>query len=310
MDNKTLKEISINDIAPNPNNPRLFFDLDELSELKFSISKVGILVPLTVYENTKKYPKEKYIILDGERRWRCAKEIGLAKVPANVIDEPKDITQNILFMFNIHYFRREWELFPTALKLEILMKKLDTQSEKVLSDFTGLNKSTIRRCKILLWYPDKYRDILMNREAIISTDFFIELYPIAYRLSYDDADDYKNIEVFIDKMIEIFSNKEIIVDVKEFREIRKAMAYLEDNNKFDQFKNILNDFLTSPDKGLNLFIIHDLESDTNRKNALKYLSYFNEYLEKVNPDIISDTIFVEQMKRLFENIKKLMEKIE
>jgi len=115
MENKTLREIKVSEIAPNPYNPRLVFGPSELNELKNSISKVGILVPLTVYQNTKDLPKENYIILDGERRWRCATEIGLETIPANVIDEPKDITQNILFMFNIHHFRKEWALFPTAL---------------------------------------------------------------------------------------------------------------------------------------------------------------------------------------------------
>jgi ParB/RepB/Spo0J family partition protein len=68
---------------------------DELDSLKGSISKVGVLVPLTVYKNTRNVPKGQYIILDGERRWRCAKQLGMETIPANIIDEPEDITQNI-----------------------------------------------------------------------------------------------------------------------------------------------------------------------------------------------------------------------
>ena len=270
MNNKTLRMINVNDIAPNPYNPRLLFNPDELDELKYSISKVGILVPLTVYENTKKHPIEKYIILDGERRWRCARELEIMEIPANVIDEPEDVTQNILFMFNIHHFRKEWELFPTALKLEYLIERLGTESEITLSEFTGLNRSTIRRCKILLWFPKEFRNILMEKNSTISTDFFIELYPIAYRLSYDD--DYKNIKTFIYRMVEIFSSKEIITDVKEFREIRKAMSYLESVNNFNEFKNKINNFLINPTIGLTDFTIAELENDNNRKNVLKYIT--------------------------------------
>ena len=49
MESKTLKEINVDEISPNPHNPRLVFDQKELDELKSSIGKVGILVPLTVY---------------------------------------------------------------------------------------------------------------------------------------------------------------------------------------------------------------------------------------------------------------------
>ena len=177
MEKKTLFKIPIDEIAPNPHNPRLIFDPQELDELKKSISKVGILVPITVYENAKRFPKAKYVLLDGERRWRCAKELGIEVISANIIDEPEDVTQNILFMFNIHHFRREWELFPTALKLEVIIKKLGTDQESVLSEFTWVKRSTIRRCKVLLWYPAKYRDTLTEKGGRISTDFFIELYP-------------------------------------------------------------------------------------------------------------------------------------
>ena len=55
-----------------------------------------------------------------------------------MIDEPEDVTQNILFMFNIHHYRREWELFPTALKLEQLIKATGTDQESVLTSFTEL----------------------------------------------------------------------------------------------------------------------------------------------------------------------------
>ena len=126
------------------------------------MAKVGILVPLTVYENTKRIPKSKYVLLDGERRWRCAKELGMLTIPANIIDEPEDVTQNILFMFNIHHFRREWELFPTALKLEVIIDRIGTDRETVLSEFTGVNKSTIRRCKMLLWYCNRH-GLLMQK---------------------------------------------------------------------------------------------------------------------------------------------------
>ncbi|MFN6084313.1 MAG: ParB/RepB/Spo0J family partition protein, partial [Fluviicola sp.] len=94
---RTLFNVKVSDISANPFNPRLIFDPDDLNELKKSISKVGILVPVTVYRNKKNFPKTPYILLDGERRWRCSQELGIDEIPANIIDEPSDDTQNILY---------------------------------------------------------------------------------------------------------------------------------------------------------------------------------------------------------------------
>ena len=66
-----VKQVNVTDLEPNPHNPRMLFDEAPMKTLQESIAKVGILVPLTVYEK-KKHP-DRYVILDGQRRWMCAK---------------------------------------------------------------------------------------------------------------------------------------------------------------------------------------------------------------------------------------------
>ena len=267
MENKTLQNINVDDISPNPHNPRLIFEPRELDELKNSIAKVGILVPLTVYKNEKSFPKTQYVILDGERRWRCAREIGLDFIPANIIDEPKDITQNILFMFNIHHFRKEWALFPTALKLEVIIDKLGTDQESILSEFTGVSRSTIRRCKTLLWYPTKYRNILLEKSGRVSTDFFIELYPIAHRVSFEAKYSFPNgVEKFVDSCMDKFIDQKHLSDVKEFREIRKSMGYYDKAGDFNTFIKLIDQFVEDKEIGLEIFTSNDVEEERNRKN--------------------------------------------
>lgn len=308
--NKTLQDVLVENISPNPHNPRLIFDPQDLDDLKTSISKVGILVPLTVYRNTKNYPKTEYVLLDGERRWRCAKELQLTTVPANIIDEPRDITQNILFMFNIHHFRKEWALFPTALKLEVLIDQLGSDNESVLSSFTGVPKQMIRRCKALLWYPHKYRLMLQERNAAVSTDFFIELYPIATRLSYEEEYSYPDgTEVFVDGCIRKFEEKKHISDVKEFREIRTSMGYFEKIMDFPEFKKKIDSFINS-EAGLETFVNPGIEGEQSRKNIIKYVSYLNASLENINVDIISDVHIEEQLKILRDRLQQILESID
>src|SRR5258708_12741740 len=96
----------------------MLFDPTPMNNLKENIRKVGILVPLTVYEKVKS--PGKYVILDGQRRWICAQKVGLTKIPVNVVAEPSPF-QNIVTMFQIHKFRANWALMPPPPKVKVLM---------------------------------------------------------------------------------------------------------------------------------------------------------------------------------------------
>ncbi|WP_461478705.1 ParB/RepB/Spo0J family partition protein [Mesorhizobium jarvisii] len=106
-----LKELSPDRIRRNPENPRLFFRSEEMDTLMASIRRYGIQVPLTVYEDG-----GDYILIDGERRWRCALKLNLKRVPALVQPRPTRLT-NLLLMFNIHALREQWDYLTIANKL-------------------------------------------------------------------------------------------------------------------------------------------------------------------------------------------------
>src|SRR5262249_26823171 len=125
-----VKTVPTNELQPNPHNPRLLFDRIDLDTLQSSIAKVGILVPLTVYWSK---GHENWVILDGQRRWICAKELGLRAVPVNEVAEPS-LVENIVTMFQIHKLRKDWELMPTALKLAVLMDALKERRDKQLAE--------------------------------------------------------------------------------------------------------------------------------------------------------------------------------
>ena len=163
-----LMHLSVDAISPNPENPRLIFDQEKLDILAESISEVGILVPLIVFEEE----DGKYLLLDGERRWMCAKRLNLKDIPANVIAKPNKI-ENILRMFNIHNVREDWELMPTALKLGDLINELGITNERRLNELMSLSIGMIRRCKTVLSLPKKYQKGILNRE--FKADFFIEM---------------------------------------------------------------------------------------------------------------------------------------
>ena len=79
-DIKGLTEVDIDDIRPNPNQPRKHFDEDALNELADSIKKHGLIMPIVVNQ-----PEHgKYMIIAGERRYRAAKIAGKRQIPVVV----------------------------------------------------------------------------------------------------------------------------------------------------------------------------------------------------------------------------------
>ena len=109
-----------------------------------------MLVPITVFQAK---GHKTFSILDGERRYRCVKELteegNLGKdgkpmrLPANVVDPPTRVA-GLLYMFSIHNIREAWELMPTALGLQEVMKELGQADNKKLAKLTGFERTPNR----------------------------------------------------------------------------------------------------------------------------------------------------------------------
>jgi ParB family chromosome partitioning protein len=166
-------------LRANPENPRLIFRLEELRILQDSIKHQGILVPLTVYRE-----RQGYVILDGERRWRCALKLALDTVPAIVQPKP-DPLQNLMMMFAIHNQRQEWDPLPTAYKLQELESRVAHEwgrppTESELAELASITRGEVRRLKVLLTLPQEYRDELMEElekprpQQVLTVDHVLE----------------------------------------------------------------------------------------------------------------------------------------
>lgn len=79
-DQQTYREIPVDGIKPNPDQPRSRFDDETLNELAASITEVGILQPVVVYRSE----DGTHYLIAGERRWRAARKAGLSTIPAVV----------------------------------------------------------------------------------------------------------------------------------------------------------------------------------------------------------------------------------
>jgi ParB family transcriptional regulator, chromosome partitioning protein len=238
-----VRQLPIDSLQPNPHNPRMLFDRADMDILRSSIERVGILVPLTVYREQR---TGIYRILDGQRRRMCAKDAGLTEVPVNEVSEPS-LVQNIVTMFQIHKLRKDWELMPTALKLELLMRELKEKGEKRLSTLTGLDEAVVVRCKKLLSYPKKYQDMMLdpNLENRAKADFFIfELYVVITDRNVTKFDWFSR-NRFTDAMLDKVVAKGLR-SVTEFRIVKQYVNNAAKAKKLATMSKRLREFAEEP----------------------------------------------------------------
>jgi ParB family chromosome partitioning protein len=219
------------DISPNPENPRLIFHKDELEELEKSIASQGILVPLTVYKT-----KSQYVILDGERRWRCARKLSLPRLPVIVQPEPTRF-QNIMMMFAIHNARKDWDPLPTAYKLRDLELEFERREERKpteleLSQLASMTRGEIRRLKKLLDLPEKYRSDLMGElekprsEQVLTVDLVLETTRGVDALAKRDIVSPSEVEPLRDAIIKKYRSK-VIKSTVEPRQLARIARGVE-----------------------------------------------------------------------------------
>jgi ParB family chromosome partitioning protein len=164
-----LKQLPVESVRSNRENPRLHFPEGELDDLARSIDEVGVLVPISVYAGSK---SGQYVLIDGERRWRCASHLGLKTIPAIVMPKPDSI-QNLKTMFNIHLVREEWDDMPTAWALHKLIDRVGDSDDKDLAAITGLSVLRIKQLRFALTLPKDYQGLI--DEGRIPLNFFFEL---------------------------------------------------------------------------------------------------------------------------------------
>jgi ParB/RepB/Spo0J family partition protein len=205
----SVQLINPNEIDRNPENPRLIFREDELLALQESIASQGILVPLTIYAEG-----NRYVILDGERRWRCALKLGLSVVPAIIQPHPDPVT-NIMMMFAIHKTRNDWDPLPTAIKLDDLRKalarKLGRQpTEGELGAAASLQRGEVRRYRNIMALPERYKRRLLAElekprpDQKLTVDHVLESVRGARALSKQGVLDDEEADELVDAIVEKF----------------------------------------------------------------------------------------------------------
>jgi ParB/RepB/Spo0J family partition protein len=152
VETKEVKLVNIQELFPDPNQPRQDFDEDEMKKLKDSIASKGIMNPIVVE------PKKagKYLIVDGERRFRVATQLKMEKVPVNILAAELDVTERNIVRFQLQETHKQWSVFEKAEALSQLKAALDLTTAELASAL-ALSKVTVEHYLSILSFAPKLR---------------------------------------------------------------------------------------------------------------------------------------------------------
>lgn len=234
-------------IVPDPDQPRQSFPKTELNELKQSIEKQGILQPLIVESN---YNGDKYLLLDGERRYRCSKELNLSEVPCYIIIGPLSSEERLLKRFSIQELHKNWSIFDKARAI-YEFKKESKYTINVLSSKLNLHPSVVHHW---LSFVDLSEN-MQSKMIELNVPYTHLIYIVRIIKNYNILSEFSLIEIeqfFIDKFLKYGYNAE---KLKTISNILSSKEQLSLKIKFlTDINYTLDVFLKEVNKGKNILI--------------------------------------------------------
>jgi len=143
-------EVEIDEIRPNPFQPRMKFDDQSIEELAQSIKESGVVQPIIVTPE-----EDHYKIIVGERRWRASQKAGLRKMPVLIRNIPREKQLEISLIENIH--REELNPLEIAQAYQRLIDESGyTQQE--IAEKVGKDRTSVTNYVRLLKLPQEIQD--------------------------------------------------------------------------------------------------------------------------------------------------------
>lgn len=152
-----IQNLFINDITPNPDQPRRHFDAAALDQLAASIEQYGVIQPIVVspIENNK------YIIVAGERRWRAATIAGMDTIPA-IVKNRQELNQlEVALIENVQ--RVDLSPIEQAISIERLHQQFNIPYSDIAKRLSKA-ETTVSNIVRLLQLPPIVRDALQIGE--------------------------------------------------------------------------------------------------------------------------------------------------
>ncbi len=144
--------LNIDEIEPNPLQPRFVFTEEEINTLAKSIKNRGVLQPIIVRK-----VNDKYQLIAGERRWRAAKKAGLERIPARVIEIDDNGALEIALVENLD--RKDLNPLELAKGYQLLKNRFGLTQDEIAKKI-GRSRSAVANTLRLLQLDDFVKDLI------------------------------------------------------------------------------------------------------------------------------------------------------
>ena len=215
-----VTQIAVDQIEPNPFQPRVHFDENELRELALSIREHGIIQPLTI----RKISHDKYQLITGERRLKASVACGLTMVPAYVRLANDEQMLEMALVENIQ--REDLNPLEIAISFQRLLEECRIKQED-LSQKVGKDRSTISNYIRLLKLPSEIQ--VAVRDNLIS---------MGHARAIINMEDERSQLLILKKILERKSSvREVEEMVRNFGKVKVATTSSHNNILPEKFEN-------------------------------------------------------------------------
>ena len=225
-DESDVKELSVDEIRPNPYQPRKTFNEEALNELAESIRNYGVFQPIIVKKSIKGYD-----LIAGERRLRASKLAGRETIPAIIKDFSDDQMREIALLENLQ--RENLTPIELAWAYKGIIESLHIRQED-LADKIGKSRSHVTNTLGLLRLPEEIQNQILDNKISMGH---------AKILSKID-DDYK-VKEFADKIVNNNISVRELEEISREEEVKKKVPIVRKNkvSDYDYIESELRDIL-------------------------------------------------------------------
>ncbi len=156
VERQEQSKIPVDEIRPNPYQPRKVFNDEALKELSSSIKQHGVFTPILVKKSIQGYD-----LIAGERRLRASKLAGLENIPAIIVDFDDQEMMEIALLENIQ--REDLNVIEEAKAYEKLIQRLGYTQEQ-LAHRVGKSREHITNLLRLLKLPEDVQEYVVNKQ--------------------------------------------------------------------------------------------------------------------------------------------------
>ena len=252
-----IKELPVDEIRPNPYQPRKSFNQEALDELAESIKHYGVFQPIIVKNSIKGYD-----LIAGERRLRATKLAGIKTIPAIVKDFSDEQMREIALLENLQ--RENLTAIELAWAYKGIIDSLHIKQED-LADRIGKSRSHVTNTLGLLRLPEDVQDMILDNKI-----------SMGHARALSKLEDNDKIEEYASKIVNNNISVRELEAITSSEEVKKKipMTRKRDDNssQYKYIENTLKEFFGTKVKINNKKIEISFENDNDLNRILEIMN--------------------------------------